>query len=100
MSADEARVASKAVPIPTPETAHFWEGTKLGELRIQRCRPCGDAYFYPRPSCPVCGSLDVSWEVVLGRARLHTYLISHRAAPGFEAQTPASQKDALAGRLT
>jgi uncharacterized protein len=88
MSADEARRPAKPAPLPTPETAHFWEGTKVGELRIQRCGACGGAYFYPRPSCPTCGSLDVTWEVASGRARLHTYLISHRAAPGFEDQTP------------
>ena len=45
-------------------------------------------YFYPRPSCPHCSSTDVSWERASGRARLHTYLISHRPAPGFADETP------------
>jgi uncharacterized OB-fold protein len=78
----------KPSPKPTPETEHYWEGTKLGELRIQRCHACGQAYFYPRPSCPFCFSTDVSWEVASGRARLHTYLISHRPAPGFADDVP------------
>jgi uncharacterized OB-fold protein len=78
----------KPVPTPTPETEHYWAGTKLGELRIQRCEACSQYYFYPRPSCPNCGSLDVVWVVASGRATLHTYLISHRAAPGFEDNVP------------
>jgi uncharacterized OB-fold protein len=78
----------KPAPKPTPETEHYWEGTKLGELRIQRCNACGRAYFYPRPSCPFCSSTDVSWEKASGYARLHTYLISHRPAPGFADEVP------------
>jgi len=79
---------AKFAPVSTPETAAFWEGTSRGELRIQRCLPCGHAYFYPRTSCPRCGSTDVAWERASGRGRLHTYVISYRAAPGFEDQVP------------
>jgi uncharacterized OB-fold protein len=84
----ETRVARKPVPTPTPETEHYWAGTKVGELRIQRCNTCSQHYFYPRPSCPHCASLDVAWVVASGRGTLHTYLISHRAAPGFESDVP------------
>jgi len=41
---------AKFEPVPTPDTAAFWEGTGRGELRIQRCGPCAHAYFYPRTS--------------------------------------------------
>jgi uncharacterized OB-fold protein len=84
--ADDQR--PKPAPRPTPETRHYWEGTAQGELRLQRCNSCGQAYFYPRPGCPHCSSTDVSWFTATGRARLHTYLISHRAAPGFAADVP------------
>jgi uncharacterized OB-fold protein len=30
----------------------------------------------------------VSWEKASGQARLHTYLISHRPAPGFADEVP------------
>jgi len=79
---------AKASPRPTPETTYYWEGTAKGELRIQRCGSCGKAYFYPRPGCPYCSSTDVSWIKATGRARLHTYLISHRPAVGFADQAP------------
>lgn len=74
---------ARRLPVPTPETAHFWEGTRQGELRLQRCAACGGAYFPPRPFCPVCGSRDVAVFVASGKARLYSFTIHHRRAPGF-----------------
>ena len=76
---------TKAQPTPTPETAPYWDAARAGELRIQRCRTCAKAYFYPRSFCPHCGSDDVEWFTTSGRATLTSYIISERAAPGFEA---------------
>jgi len=76
--------ASKPAPEPTPETQPFWDGTAAGELRLQRCRDCGTAYFYPRPLCPSCGSSTVDWFTASGRGTLYSYTINHRPAPGFE----------------
>ena len=73
----------RARPVPTPETAHFWEGTRLGELRLQRCEECGAAYFPPRPFCPRCASRRVAVFRASGKARLYSYVIHHRPAPGF-----------------
>ena len=88
MSEVQTAVAKKPVPLPTPETEHYWAGTKVGELRIQRCNSCSQHYFYPRPGCAHCGSTDVAWVKASGCATLHTYLISHRAAGGFEGDLP------------
>ena len=78
----------KAAPEPTPETAPYWEAANRGELQIQQCNACGMHYFYPRTACPRCGSTDVTWVTVSGRGRLHTYVINHRPAPGFEDEAP------------
>jgi uncharacterized OB-fold protein len=78
----------RLIPEPTPETREFWEGAKRGELRIQRCRSCGKAYFFPRPFCPHCSSQDVEWFTASGRGRLYSYVINHRAAPGFQVWAP------------
>jgi uncharacterized OB-fold protein len=75
---------SRFVPEPTPETQPYWDGAAAGELRIQRCRDCGTAFFYPRPLCPGCGSTAVEWFTASGRATLYSYTINHRPAPGFE----------------
>ncbi len=88
MSALDASPTKKPTPTPTPETEYYWAGCRDGELRIQRCNACSQYYFYPRPSCAHCASSDVSWVRASGRATLHTYLISHRAAPGFEDNVP------------
>lgn len=81
-------MATKPVPKATPETQPFWDGARAGELRLQRCNACGSAYFYPRPSCPRCGSQDVEWMRASGAARLYSYVINHRPAPGFEDDGP------------
>ncbi|NUP66014.1 MAG: Zn-ribbon domain-containing OB-fold protein [Nonomuraea sp.] len=78
----------KPAPKPTPDTQPFWDGTAAGELRIQRCQTCARHYFYPRPSCPHCGSDDVEWVRATGRATLYSYVINHRPAPGFEGEGP------------
>jgi uncharacterized OB-fold protein len=74
----------RPLPRPTPETAHFWEGTRAGELRLQRCDDCQHVYFPPRPFCPACASRAVSVFAASGRGRLDSYVISHRPHPAFE----------------
>jgi uncharacterized OB-fold protein len=76
---------SRALPVPTPETQHFWDGTAVGELRLQRCRGCSTTYFPPQPFCPSCSSDDVEVVRASGRGSLYSYVINHRPAPGFEA---------------
>jgi uncharacterized protein len=73
----------RARPQPTPETQHFWDGTRAGELRLQRCNACGKAYFPPRPFCPACASRDVGVFRASGKGRLFSYVIHHRRVPGF-----------------
>lgn len=76
-------MAERAKPVPTPETKHFWEGTRQGALRLQRCDACGHVYFPPRPFCPSCASRQVSIFDASGKGRLYSYVIHHRAVPGF-----------------
>jgi uncharacterized OB-fold protein len=78
----------KPIPRPTPETRPYWDGAAAGELRIPRCRPCGEPFMYPRAHCPRCASADIEWIKASGRARLHSYLIAHHPAKGFEDEAP------------
>jgi uncharacterized OB-fold protein len=71
----------RALPVPTPETQHFWEGCKAGELRLQRCRSCREAYFPPRPFCPRCGGRDIELFTASGKATLYSYVINFRPRP-------------------
>jgi uncharacterized OB-fold protein len=72
------------LPKPTPETEHFWDGTRLGELRLQRCDDCQQVYFPPRPFCPSCASREVSVFNASGKALLYSYVINHRPHPAFD----------------
>ena|SRR5690349_6040249 len=75
---------SRPLPVPTPETQHFWDGTARGELLLQRCRSCTTTYFPPQPFCPACSNDDVEVVRASGRGSLSSYVINERPAPGFE----------------
>jgi uncharacterized OB-fold protein len=77
--------AVRPVPEPTPETRHFWEGTRVGEIRLQRCDRCSHVYFPPRPFCPACSSRSVTVFRASGRGRLLSYVINHRPHPAWDA---------------
>ncbi|MCZ6640788.1 MAG: OB-fold domain-containing protein [Gammaproteobacteria bacterium] len=79
-----AQKPARALPKPTPETEHFWEGTKARELRLQRCDECDHVYFPPRPFCPKCSSRNVSVFRASGKGTLASYVINERPHPAFE----------------
>jgi uncharacterized protein len=71
-------VNPKTLPVPTPETRHYWDGAKMGELRLQQCDDCQHIYFPPRPFCPECASRGVSVINASGKGILYSYVINHR----------------------
>jgi len=83
-------VPKRALPEPTPETQAYWDACREHRLTLQRCLDCEGkpAYFYPRPFCPTCLSTNVELFAASGRAALHTYVIAHRGAPGFDGRVP------------
>ncbi len=74
----------RPAPEATPETQHFWDGTKRGELLLQKCDDCAKVYFPPRPFCPGCASKSVSVLPASGKARLFSYVINYRQHPSFD----------------
>jgi uncharacterized OB-fold protein len=78
----------RPVPKPTPETQHFWDGAKNGELILQKCKDTGQAYFPPRPFSPYTGSRNVETFKASGKGILYSYVISHRAPPNFALEAP------------
>jgi len=67
------------------DSRFFWEGTALGELRIQRCNACGDLRFPPGPACPSCGALDRGHVVAAGTGTVFSYVVHrHPPVPGKE----------------
>ena len=79
-----AELRPRPAPRPTPETQHFWDGTKVGELRLQRCGDCSQVYFPPRPFCPSCTSKNVEVFAASGKGTLLSYMINQRQHPSFD----------------
>jgi uncharacterized OB-fold protein len=67
-----------AIPRPDADSAPFWAAAADGRLELPRCRACGTLHAYPRRRCPSCGSDDISWERLSGRATVHAVTVIHR----------------------
>jgi uncharacterized OB-fold protein len=59
------------------DTAPFWEGTRMGELRMQACAACGQLRFPPRPMCPNCRCTESKWPVMSGRGTIWSFVVPH-----------------------
>jgi len=78
---------SPMLPLITPDTAFFWEGTAAGELRIQRCATCGALRHPPGPMCPACGAAATAgvagrgggegYTVAAGTGEVFSYVVHH-----------------------
>jgi uncharacterized OB-fold protein len=70
-------------PVPTPETAPFWEAAAQGRLLVRTCTGCGRGHHYPRPICPFCGSDRTEWREASGRGVIYSYSVMRRATPPY-----------------
>ncbi len=78
------RTYKGALPRPTPETQPFWDGTRAHRLMLPWCLDCGRPHFYPRSLCPLCMSPSLEWRQASGRGAVHTFVINHTPARGFD----------------
>jgi uncharacterized OB-fold protein len=80
---------ARPLPIPTAETARYWEAALAGRLEIQYCRSCARHQFYPRRFCTQCLSADIDWVQASGSGHIYTYTVCHVAGhPAFESRVP------------
>lgn len=68
----------KHFPIPTPETAPYWEACRKHQLLIQRCTDCGEYQFYPKSICSHCLSSKIEWVRANGRGQVVSYTVINR----------------------
>jgi uncharacterized protein len=80
-------MSEKMSPVATPETQVFWDKARAHELWLPLCVDTGRHFFPPRLFSPFTGGA-VEWRPASGRAKLASYVIVHRAAPGFETEVP------------
>jgi len=72
-------------PMMNRDSQFFWDGTALGELRLQKCNACGSLRFPPGPSCPDCGAFDRGHVVASGRGTVFSCIVHrHPPVPGKE----------------
>ena len=79
----------RRAPQAAPETQEFWDGVRIGELRLQRCTDCQHVYFPPRPFCEKCASRNVEWFKASGKGTLYSYIINHRPRPDISTEPHA-----------
>jgi uncharacterized OB-fold protein len=60
-------------------SAPYWEGTAVGELRLQHCLDCGVCWHPALPLCPACHSKAVEWRAATGRGVLYSFTDVHHA---------------------
>ena len=58
----------------------FWDGTREQQLLIPTCRSCGNAFWYPRPTCPHCLSTDIHWKASSGAGEVAAVSVMYRPA--------------------
>ncbi len=75
-------------PVSTPLTEPFWEGTRQGELRLQRCRECDRFRWTPQFACPECLSEDYGWVATCGQGVVYSFTIVHRSVDPDAFPTP------------
>jgi len=80
---------AKLLPTIDDLNRPYWEGARVGELRMQRCRGCGALRFPPSRLCAECLSEESAWVVLSGKGTVWSYCVFHRAYfAGFEAELP------------
>ncbi len=79
----------KPIPVPTLETAPYWEGCRQHQLRIQRCNDCGQYQFFPRLYCSKCFGERVDWVNATGRASVVSFTVVCRpVSPAYANEVP------------
>jgi uncharacterized protein len=72
-------------PMVNRDNEFFWEGTRKGELRIQRCGRCDELRHPPGPMCPSCGATRPDYAVAHGTGTVYSYVVHrHPPVPGKE----------------
>jgi uncharacterized OB-fold protein len=72
-------------PMVNRDSQFFWDGTQVGELRIQVCNACGAKRFPPGPACQECDAYDRGHVVAAGEGTVFSYVVHrHPPVPGKE----------------
>ena len=67
--------AGMPAPVPEPDGLDkpYWEGTRRGELMVQRCQKCRAWQWGPEWICHACLSFEMGWTRVEGRGTIYSW---------------------------
>jgi uncharacterized OB-fold protein len=65
--------AKSWLPEPDDKNRPFFDGARVGKLRLQRCDACGGWMFPVRKRCQHCGSTKLAWADASGRGTLYSH---------------------------
>ncbi len=57
----------------------FFDGIAQCEIRFPRCEDCGHFHWYPKASCPHCGSRRLGWQAARSPGRLYSWTVLRHA---------------------
>jgi uncharacterized protein len=78
----EAPTRPKPIPPIFKVNQGFWEGSKVGELRLDHCKVCDQIWFPPSNS-------NIDWKAVSGRGTVWSWIWMHqRYGWAFDAEIP------------
>lgn len=58
-----------------PSVKMFYTALEEGRILAKRCGNCGYVEFPPKPACNKCGTHDMSWCEISGRAEVKTVIM-------------------------
>lgn len=65
----------KPLPIINEDTKPYWEYCHQHELRMQKCKECGNVRFPVSILCPACHSMETDWEKLSGKGRVYSFIV-------------------------
>jgi uncharacterized OB-fold protein len=80
---------AKPLPRITPDGKRFWDALREHRLVLPFCEECGRAHLPPGPVCPFCFSDRLAWRAAVGRGRISSWTVVHKAwFPAFAGDVP------------
>ncbi|MDA1100103.1 MAG: OB-fold domain-containing protein [Proteobacteria bacterium] len=75
MTVDSYLPAGMPAPVPSGDDLDlaYWEGTRRGELLVQRCDGCGTWQWGPEWLCHRCQSFDMQWQQIAGNGLIYSW---------------------------
>lgn len=79
----------KPLPEISDDNRGFWEATRQGELRLQRCTDCCELRYPVAQICPACLSASFDWDRVSGRGTVFSFVVFHQVYhPAYKDDVP------------